>query len=93
MPLQPTGFESCGEFCWKQCKAMSRQDAMANADEAVPAIGGRAEDDEARDDLHELRCGAPPKAAPAAGGQEEPPPAIARIAISHSLIWVPQPYY
>jgi hypothetical protein len=43
MSLQQMELESCGGFCWKQCKAMPRQDAMANADEAVPAIGGRAE--------------------------------------------------
>lgn len=71
---------------------MSRQDAMANADEAVPAIGGRAEEmtkletigmssDAARHQkLHLLRADRSP-----------PHPVIARISISHSLVL--QPYY
>lgn len=45
------------------------------------------EDDEARDDLHELRCGAPPKSCTAAGRQVRiPHSVIARISISHGLV-------
>lgn len=47
------------------------------------------EDDEARDGLHGLRCGAPPKRCTAAGGQEAPPtllsPNIDKPLVSRQL--------
>lgn len=87
--MQPMESESCGDFCWKQCEEMSRHDAMANADEAVPATSVRAEKMTKLETICTSSDAAPPKAAPAAG--TSPPPVIARIAISHRLIWVLQP--
>lgn len=85
-PLHPMESESCGGFWWKQCKAMSRHDAMANADEAVPAMNARAEKMTKLATICTSSDAAPPKAAPVAG--TSPPPVIARIAISRHLIWV-----